>query len=96
MTAATWGRSCKPAAGGRGPKRSANPHSRHASGWHLTTACAALEICLESVFIGSVLRCATDLSLSLAKAFRWGIVAEGLGDGRWGPSRGRAVDLGVK
>jgi hypothetical protein len=64
--------------GGQGPKRSANPHSRNASTGHLTTACAALEICLESVFIGSVLRYATDLSLPLVSLVA-GIDGEGLG-----------------
>jgi hypothetical protein len=78
-------------AGGRGPKRSANPHSRNASAWHLTTASAPLEICLESVFIGSVLRCATDLRLALAKTLWWGIDGEGFGKD-WGPSREGAVD----
>ena len=56
--------------GGQGRKRSANPHSRNASVGHLTTAGAALEICLESVFIGSVLRYATDLSLPLVSLVR--------------------------
>jgi len=67
MTTSIWGRTprIRCAAGWTGPKRSANPHSRNASAGHLTTTCAALEICLESVFIGSVLRCATDLSLPL-------------------------------
>jgi hypothetical protein len=82
-------------AGGRWPKRSAYPRSRNVSVWHLTTACAALEICLESVFIGSVLRCATDLRLALAKALRWGIDGEGFGKD-WGRSREGAVDLRIK
>jgi hypothetical protein len=64
--------------GGPGPKRSANPHSRTASVGHLTTTCAALEICLESVFIGSVLRYATDLSLPLVSLVAR-IDGEGLG-----------------
>ena len=59
-------------AGGRGPKRSANPHSRNA-------ACVPLEVCLESVIIGSVLRCATDKRLPLAKTLWWGINGEGFG-----------------
>jgi hypothetical protein len=52
--------------GGRGPERSANPHARNA-------ACAPLEVCLESVIIGNLLRYATDKRLPLAKTVWWGI-----------------------
>jgi hypothetical protein len=84
-------------AGGRGPKvPNAAPTrilaTRSATAWQLTIACAPLEICLESVFIGNVLRCATDLRLPLAKTMWWGINGEGFGKD-WGPSREGAVDL---
>jgi hypothetical protein len=67
--------------------------TRNASAWQLTIACAPLEICLESVFIGSMLRCATGLRLPLAKTLWWRIVGEEFGKD-WGPSREGAVDFG--
>ncbi len=66
--------------------------TRNASAWQLTIACAPLEISLAIVFIGSVLRCATDLRLPLAKTLWWGIDRAGFGK-NWGLSREGAVDL---